>query len=87
MTLANLVRVQRTAARADERPNSCALLAPGQATNRRASQCRARDRQLVTMFLPERSMTSMITNARYSSLRHCRSWQREFEGSKNQQTQ
>src|ERR1043166_1847048 len=86
-TFANLIGVQRAAARTYQRTNPGAFLTAGQAANCSPAKRSAGDSQLVTMFLPERSMTSVITNSRNGSLRQCCSRHHEFESPKNQHTQ
>jgi len=53
MTLANLIRVKRSTARAYQSADASALLATGEAANCGAAKRSAGDRQFVTMFLPE----------------------------------
>ena len=54
--VANLVSVKRTAASACKRADSCAFSAADQSAENRAADSPARSRELVTMFLPERTV-------------------------------
>jgi len=60
MTLAKLIRIERSAARAYRRPNRRALFASREASDAGAGNSRPGHRKLVTMLLPERPA---MTNA------------------------
>ena len=69
-TLTNAIRVDSSAAAANQRPNGRALLAAGNPAYRRAADCAASGRYFIPVFLPETApMFVAITDA--SAMRMC----------------
>src|SRR5216684_9404151 len=60
MPFANLICVQRSAARADRGTNGRTFFSASESANSGPCHCRSRDRQLVTVLLPE---SPSMTNA------------------------
>ena len=72
MPLTNLVRVDCSASASNKGTNRCSFFPASQATDRSAPQRRSRYRQFISMFLPERTLTSNTPPLSRSS-RVCRS--------------